>query len=121
MGSRVQEALLSESAEKNALTIAAYLHAQLVDIHPFADGNGRTARLLMNYVLLTERRSLPSALTTAWPISAPWTPSTGGDSSPTHRLLPHSDPEDRSNCCRFLWRNRCRLFSKLRLLACWAG
>ncbi|MFR5828366.1 MAG: Fic family protein [Adlercreutzia equolifaciens] len=52
LAAEVQEALLSESAEKNALTIAAYLHAQLVDIHPFADGNGRTARLLMNYVLL---------------------------------------------------------------------
>ena len=48
----VRDALLSEGGEKNALTIAAYLHAQLVDIHPFADGNGRTARLLMNYVLL---------------------------------------------------------------------
>ena len=52
LAAEVQEALLSESAEKNALTIAAYLHAQLVDIHPFADGNGRTARLLMNYVLM---------------------------------------------------------------------
>ena len=48
----VRDALLSEGGERNALTIAAYLHAQLVDIHPFADGNGRTARLLMNYVLL---------------------------------------------------------------------
>lgn len=48
----VRDALLSEGGEKNALTIAAYLHAQLIDIHPFADGNGRTARLLMNYVLL---------------------------------------------------------------------
>jgi Fic family protein len=27
-------------------------HAWLVAIHPFADGNGRTARLLMNLVLL---------------------------------------------------------------------
>lgn len=35
-----------------ALTVAAYLHASLVDIHPFADGNGRVARLLMNMVLL---------------------------------------------------------------------
>jgi len=35
-----------------ALTAASYLHAELVDIHPFCDGNGRTARLLMNYVLL---------------------------------------------------------------------
>ena len=34
------------------LTIAAYLHARLFEIHPFADGNGRTARLLMNGVLL---------------------------------------------------------------------
>lgn len=37
---------------KRSLTIAAYLHARLFDIHPFADGNGRTARLLMNGVLL---------------------------------------------------------------------
>ena len=34
------------------LTIAAYVHARLFEIHPFADGNGRTARLLMNGVLL---------------------------------------------------------------------
>jgi Fic family protein len=27
-------------------------HRRLVDIHPFADGNGRTARLLMNLVLI---------------------------------------------------------------------
>ena len=31
---------------------AAELHYNLVAIHPFADGNGRTARLLMNYHLL---------------------------------------------------------------------
>lgn len=36
----------------DALIIAAYAHAVLVDVHPFADGNGRVARLLMNYVLL---------------------------------------------------------------------
>lgn len=38
---------------RNALTVAAYLHAGLVDIHPFADGNGRVARLLMNMALLS--------------------------------------------------------------------
>jgi Fic family protein len=31
---------------------AAEVHYNLVAIHPFADGNGRTARLLMNYHLL---------------------------------------------------------------------
>lgn len=34
------------------LTAAAYFHAKLENIHPFADGNGRTGRLAMNYLLL---------------------------------------------------------------------
>ena len=32
--------------------LAAYAHRRLVDIHPFQDGNGRTARLLMNLILV---------------------------------------------------------------------
>lgn len=36
----------------DTLTLAATLHYKFVRIHPFDDGNGRTARLLMNYVLL---------------------------------------------------------------------
>lgn len=31
---------------------AALAHYKLVFIHPFADGNGRTARLLMNFLLM---------------------------------------------------------------------
>ncbi|KAF0134427.1 MAG: hypothetical protein FD145_652 [Candidatus Saganbacteria bacterium] len=31
---------------------AAQAHFKLVDIHPFVDGNGRTARLLMNLILM---------------------------------------------------------------------
>lgn len=31
---------------------AAWLHERIVSIHPFIDGNGRTARLLMNLALL---------------------------------------------------------------------
>lgn len=38
----------------NAIEWAAWTHAELVRIHPFPDGNGRTARMLMNLQLLTE-------------------------------------------------------------------
>jgi Fic family protein len=31
---------------------AFFAHRRLVDIHPFNDGNGRTARLLMNLILI---------------------------------------------------------------------
>ena len=43
--------LVDIPAEK-ALTAAAYFHAKFENIHPFADGNGRTGRLVMNYLLL---------------------------------------------------------------------
>lgn len=39
-------------ADDNALTAAAYFHAKFENIHPFADGNGRTGRLAMNYFLV---------------------------------------------------------------------
>jgi len=35
------------------IRIAAYAHQGLVDIHPFVDGNGRTARLVMNLLLIS--------------------------------------------------------------------
>lgn len=34
------------------LVLAADMHEKLVTIHPFIDGNGRTARLIMNLILL---------------------------------------------------------------------
>ena len=44
---------LSDVPEEKALTAAAYFHCKFENIHPFADGNGRTGRLLMNYFLVT--------------------------------------------------------------------
>ena len=40
--------------------LAAEAHYRLVTIHPFVDGNGRTARLLMNMILLMQ--GYPSAI-----------------------------------------------------------
>ena len=36
----------------DVLKVVAYFHAKFENIHPFADGNGRTGRLLMNYFLI---------------------------------------------------------------------
>jgi Fic family protein len=37
------------------IELAGWLHNRVVQIHPFTDGNGRTARLLMNWVLIRNR------------------------------------------------------------------
>ena len=46
---------ISGIADKDALTAAAYFHAKFENIHPFADGNGRTGRLAMNYFLVQHK------------------------------------------------------------------
>lgn len=40
-------------SEYHPIIQAALLHGELVKIHPFVDGNGRTSRLLMNLVLMS--------------------------------------------------------------------
>jgi Fic family protein len=39
------------SKKYHPIVVAAYFHAEFETTHPFADGNGRTGRLLMNYML----------------------------------------------------------------------
>ncbi len=43
---------LRKEAKLHAVELAAEAHYRLVTIHPFVDGNGRTARLLMNMILM---------------------------------------------------------------------
>ena len=43
---------LRDVAPEKVLIAAAYFHAKFENIHPFADGNGRTGRLAMNYLLV---------------------------------------------------------------------
>lgn len=51
------EMIAELKAKENVLhpvLLAAYAHKRLVDIHPFTDGNGRCARLLMNLILINK-------------------------------------------------------------------
>jgi Fic family protein len=48
---------LLSSAELEVLDAAALAHGEWIRVHPFADGNGRTARLWANWVLM--RYGLP--------------------------------------------------------------
>ncbi len=49
-----------DDGEAHILSAASGLHHGLVEIHPFADGNGRTSRVLMNLLLM--RAGYPPAV-----------------------------------------------------------
>ena len=54
---QLSDELKGGGSGRSGLEFAAAMHTKLVWIHPFNDGNGRTARLLLNACLLT--RGLP--------------------------------------------------------------
>lgn len=43
---------LESISDDQSLIAAAYFHVKFENIHPYADGNGRTGRLTMNYLLV---------------------------------------------------------------------
>ncbi|MCL2327194.1 MAG: Fic family protein [Bacteroidetes bacterium] len=49
--SEINEKLKTAHTFKQQCELAFEIHYRFVSIHPFADGNGRTTRLLMNYIL----------------------------------------------------------------------
>lgn len=58
MGEFIQR--ITSDKASHPVVLAAEAHYQLVTIHPFVDGNGRTARLLMNLILM--QHGYPPAL-----------------------------------------------------------
>lgn len=53
MGELLEEVLEANPVtHEDVLTVAAYLHAVFESVHPFADGNGRVGRFIMNYYLV---------------------------------------------------------------------
>ena len=63
LGTYVSLVSASEESEQDLpILCAAAAHAWLAQIHPFVDGNGRTARILMNLILM--RRGYPICIIT---------------------------------------------------------
>lgn len=82
-----------QSTNEHPVKIAAEAHFKLVTIHPFVDGNGRTARLLMNVLLLQEGYA-PAVIEVVKRleyINAIITGEVGGDIMPFYELIFESE------------------------------
>ena len=54
---------IDDVSELEALKLAADFHYNLVNIHPYGDGNRRTARLFMNYIQMYHSEPLVKVFT----------------------------------------------------------
>ena len=87
-----------KETELHPLALAALAHQKFVFIHPFVDGNGRVARLLMNLVLLRfgyPVTIIPPILRLEYIAAIPTPVILYGSSSPAKR-------KPSGNCCGFL-------------------
>ena len=50
----LEQWIITDRKQKHPVEFAAQLHKRFVFIHPFEDGNGRVARLIMNLALLQD-------------------------------------------------------------------
>lgn len=60
---RLSEEIRASAGTTSAIELAVRAHTKFVMIHPFVDGNGRTARLLVNAILL--QQGLPAIVVNA--------------------------------------------------------
>jgi Fic family protein len=81
----------AHKAKLSPVELAAWVHYRLVHIHPFIDGNGRTARLLMNLILL--QQGYPPAVIL------------NIDRKKYYRVLQEADREKYSNYFNFMGRS----------------
>jgi len=72
----------------HVIELAAIVHHKLVAIHPFWDGNGRTARLVMNILIMNTGYSLAIILR--------------NDRKRYYRVLSEADKGDYKNICEFI-------------------
>lgn len=54
---------IDKVVENDIVRLSADIHYNLVNIHPFGDGNGRTSRLFMNYIQLYHQEPLIKVFT----------------------------------------------------------
>jgi len=94
----------SSKTTLHPIELAAMAHKRLVDIHPFVDGNGRTARLLMNLILVNDGYGVVS-FPPAWRneyINALSASRRLNDMEPFSKLITECVIETKRDYCRLL-------------------